>query len=547
MNEQDQTVNGTSPAMRHPAGMPDDLADRLWAFDEMSVIKGGPAIDVTAGLVSMRFIKTALRRRMRLWCLTTVVGLIVGTGLFVEFPPAYHATASVLLVDSPGQDPAQEVMTDAALATSTTVATGVIKQLKLTQSVPSLLATYTVTPLTDRVIVIDASAPTSGEAMERAAAIAQQFLKVRSQYTETQLQDAEAQLDQQVSQAKHALASVKSQISQTSDPTKLSALQDQETAASNALAQIRQYVTGNMATLRTAAAGANSGSQVLNTPVPIKPSKLKGGPLYIVGGIFGGLGLGMAIVVIGAITSEKLRRRSDISYTFGAPVRLSVGPLRKDRWPGARGAGKTRERDMKRVVDYLHDAIPGSSRGPAGLAVAAVDDVSTAAEIVVELASAAVARGGRVMLADLSEGRVAAARLGVDKPGIHTVNQQGAQFLMVVPEPDDVAPVGPLRSKTSATGYVQANEQLFAAARSIELILTLVTLDPAFGSEHLLTWATDVVGVITAGLSPAAKINAAGELIRLAGTRLDSVVLVDADPRDESLGVLDSATLAVRD
>jgi capsular polysaccharide biosynthesis protein len=533
--------------MRHPVGTPDDdLADRLWAFDEMSVIKGGPAIDVTAGLVSMRFMKTALRRRARVWCLTTVLGLVVGMGLYVKFPPAYHATTSVLLVDSPGQDPAQEVNTDVALATSTAVAANVVKELKLTQSVPSLLAAYTVTPLTDQVLIINVGAPTSGEATQRAAAIAEQFLQYRARYTETQLQQAEAQLNQQLSQAKQTLASVKSQISQTSDQAKLSSLQDQETAATNALAQIRQYVTGNLATLRTAAASVTTGSQVLNTPVPIKPSSLKGGPLYIVGGIFGGLALGMVIVLIGAITSDKLRRRGDISYTFGAPVRLSVGPLRKGRWPGARGAGKTRERDIRRVVDYLRDVIPGSSRGPAGLAVAAVDDVPTVAEIVVELASDTVGRGRRVMLADLSEGRLAATRLGVDKPGIHTVNAQGRQFLLIVPEPDDVAPVGPLRSKTSATGYAQADEQLFSAARSTDFVLALVTLDPAFGSEYLPTLATDVVGVVTAGLTPAAKISAAGELIRLAGTRLDSVVLLDAEPRDESLGVLDNAGLGVR-
>ena len=37
------------------------------------------------------------------------------------------------------------------------------------------------------------------------------------------------------------------------------------------------------------------------------------------------------------------------------------------------------------------------------------------------------------------------------------------------------------------------------------------------------------------------KIYSAGEMIRLAGTRLDSVVLIGADKRDDSLGVLDPA------
>ena len=75
-----------------------------------------------------------------------------------------------------------------------------------------------------------------------------------------------------------------------------------------------------------------------------------------------------------------------------------------------------------------------------------------------------------------------------------------------------------------------------AACDSSDVLLTLVPLDPAFGGEHLATWATDAVVVVTAGQSSWTKIHAAGEMIRLAGTRLISAVLVGADKDDESLG-----------
>jgi hypothetical protein len=42
---------------------------------------------------------------------------------------------------------------------------------------------------------------------------------------------------------------------------------------------------------------------------------------------------------------------------------------------------------------------------------------------------------------------------------------------------------------------------------------------------------------VSAGQSSAAKIHAVGEMIRLAGIRLDSVVLIGADKSDESLGL----------
>jgi hypothetical protein len=46
--------------------------------------------------------------------------------------------------------------------------------------------------------------------------------------------------------------------------------------------------------------------------------------------------------------------------------------------------------------------------------------------------------------------------------------------------------------------------------------------------------------MLTAGGSSVEKVHSVGEMIRLAGTRLDSVVLIGADKNDESLGVPDS-------
>ncbi len=87
----------------------------------------------------------------------------------------------------------------------------------------------------------------------------------------------------------------------------------------------------------------------------------------------------------------------------------------------------------------------------------------------------------------------------------------------------------------------QANAALVTTCSSADLLLTLAVLDPAFGGDHLGTWATNAVAVVTAGKSSVEKIYSAGEMIRLAGTRLDSVVLIGADKRDDSLGVLDPA------
>ena len=74
------------------------------------------------------------------------------------------------------------------------------------------------------------------------------------------------------------------------------------------------------------------------------------------------------------------------------------------------------------------------------------------------------------------------------------------------------------------------------AARA-NLVLTLATLNASLGGDHLATWATDAVAVITASRSSWTTISAVGEMIRLSGTRLVSAVLIGADQSDESLGL----------
>ena len=200
---------------------------------------------------------------------------------------------------------------------------------------------------------------------------------------------------------------------------------------------------------------------------------------------------------------------------------------------------------MKRVVSYLRSAVPGSSRGPASLAVVAVDDAQVVARVFASLAASCAAEGKQVVVTDLSAGVYLARLLKVRAPGIHTVSWNGANLVLVLPQPEDVAPVGPLPGGAPPAVPAQADPALMTACSSADVLLTFVTLDPASGGDHLGTWATSVVVMVTAGESSAEKVYSVGEMIRLSGTRLDSVVLIGADKTDESLGVPDSADQAV--
>ncbi|MGH3280473.1 MAG: hypothetical protein ACRDNW_15225 [Trebonia sp.] len=517
----------------------DDYPD----IEEELILDDGPV----AGLVSIRYIWAALRRRFRLWGTLGVVGLVLGAAWYNVVPPPYHATATVLLVDSPTQDPLQQIQIDTALATSTAVANGIISQLGLQMSPSEVLTKYTVTSLTSHAVSISAGAKTSEGAVQLASAVATQFLKYRAAYAETQQQQTEKQLNRQAAQAQQHLNSISGKVAQVSaqpsTPTQqsqLKRLQAQQASATTSLGQVQQYVAQTAESTRTNTQAMVQGSQVLNEATLAKRSFLQTAAFYTLTGLLAGLALGIAIVVIAAVTSDRLRRRDDVARAFGAPVRLSVGPLHKGRWPTlGRRRTAAKRRDRERVVQYLRDAVPPAADGPAGLAVVAVDDAPTVARTVVALAVSSAKRGKRVAVADLSVGAYAARLLGMIGTGSARVGPEGVSLQVLVPSVDDIAPTGPLEG-TAAAEEKAPGGSLAAACAGADLVLSLATLDPAVGADHLATWATDVVAVVTTGESTGVRVNAVGEMLRLAGVRRTSVILVGADKSDESLGAVNA-------
>jgi hypothetical protein len=117
------------------------------------------------------------------------------------------------------------------------------------------------------------------------------------------------------------------------------------------------------------------------------------------------------------------------------------------------------------------------------------------------------------------------------------VDTNGTRLVVAVPEPDDVTPVGPLHRSQTSGQRSSFTEAVISACESANLLLTLTSLDPSLGGEHLATWATDAVAIVTAGKSSWTRINAVGEMVRLSGTHLASAVLVGADSADETLGM----------
>ena len=518
MNDPDQTMVWSN-------GVGNEPPKRLWAYDGFPAVEEPPEADPTGRLVSLGFIKDALKRSAWIWCTTALAGLLIGLGLYVKFPAAYQASSTVLLKENPDEDQLIAIQTDTAFAQSSPIAESVLQQLGLpqtAQAVSSLLGSYTVTAPTEQVLTFTVSAASSNDAVRIANALAGQFIQFHADYAQSQLQQLLTELKQQLTQAEQQLRSINAQISQVSAEPSSAA---QQTQYNNLLqqrgneTQIEQYANGNIVTAKTATFEVVNYSRVLDGAAPLSHSHKKRMIEAIGGGFLGGLALGMGIVIIQALVSDRLRRRDDVAEALGAPVRLSV------RTP--------RGRDMGRIVAHLGSLVPSSLQGLASLAIVAVDNAQDVAPAVVSLAVSCARDGKQVVVADLSGGALADL-LGVKAPGVQPVSVNGEHLIAVLPDDDDAAPVGPLQPHASAT---PAGGELVAACASANLLLTLTTLDAAFGGDHLVTWATDAVALVTAARSSATRIHAVGGMIRLAGTRLDSVVLIGADKSDESLGV----------
>ncbi len=517
-------------------GISDYLPERLWSLNDFTADRESAAAEVAGRLVSLKFITAAVKRRWKFWCTTAAVGLVIGCGLYASSPRSYQASMSLWLTPGPYENATTAANNDVAMAETRTVAGFAVRQLGLRQDPGSFLGTYKVTPITERLLTITASARSSSQAVADANAVAAAFLKFRDQEVQSQQALMQESLDQQVSQAQQRLSSIKSQITQLSaqgQQSRLKTLQAELDQATTTLLDVRQAAIGNQTANGAATAAAVKGSFVVDPAIPLAHSRLKPLVLDAAVGLVLGLLLGMAIVVIQALVSDRLRRRDDVAQALGAPVRLSTGATGgwRRRAPAAQGA------EIQRIAAHLRQAVPVRSQGVAALAVVPVDDRQVPASSLVSAAVSCAKEGMQVVVADLCGGAPAAKILGAADPGVHTVRAHDTSLVVMVPERDDLAPVGPLGEAT-ATQRSSFTDAAATACASANLLLTLATLDPALGGEHLATWATDAVAMVTAGRSSWEKIHGVAELVRLSGTRLVSAVLVGADKADESLGLV---------
>ncbi len=402
----------------------DLLTDVPWPDDNSAYAGERPpaelATSLASGLATFPYLGRTIRRRARVWCILAVVGLALGLGLHYVKPPPAKATTSVQLTYPTASNPMDAIATEVALVQSQTVARQAERELGLTENVNKFAASYTATSTTDRIIVITVSAPTSSEAVRRATTLAQVYLQFQSSQLQGQQRGVSAQLTQEIAGYYRKLGADDAAITKAQAARPGSSQQTLLHQLTGQLTQDKQTLSGLQSALQDYVLNnqlgndqVEFGSEVLDRATLLPPSKVKSSAAYAVGGLAAGLLIGIVIVIIGALVSDKLRRRDDIARALSAPVELSVGRVRARRRSRQRDLAAIRDRHLQRVVTYMDRLIPGRSarRAPA-LVVIPLDAPQTGALAVAAVAFARAQRDQKVVLADLLDGAPGRALAG---------------------------------------------------------------------------------------------------------------------------------------
>jgi capsular polysaccharide biosynthesis protein len=493
-------------------------------------------------LVTFRFLRDAVRRHLRIWLIIGLIGFLGGLASTFVLPAPEVSSTRLLLTHRDGEDPAKAMATDVSLATTHTVAQRVIDLLKLPVTQDDLLKEYSASAKTDRLMEITAGAKTSDEATKLATAVAQVFLVYRKE--QIALQNAPLVRDltsaeNEVSVAEQAVTAAGDNPAQMERPNspegvRLGAARDRET-----------YVRQQLLDQQTQALRMNS-SRILDVASPVPVSAKRTIAINAATGLIAGLFIGLGFVIVRALISDRLWKRHDIAQALGARIRLSSPrPSRLQLLPRPRYLrdSQRRQPEVRLMVQHLDQRIFWGELPTPAMTVVSVDDVKTCALVVASLAVALAEDGKHILVADLTESGRLAGMLGVKTPGTHESRFSAPGQRIDVHRPDPAA--GPaqgcyLHLNDSSRPASSGDIQLDAAWEVADLVLSLTTLTPELGADHLATWASHAAVVVTAGQSTTTRIQATGEMLRLAGLEMDTAVVLRPDRTDEGVGVTEA-------
>jgi capsular polysaccharide biosynthesis protein len=483
--------------------------------------------------ISLHYVGKSISRRRWIWISAAIVGLLVGMSLHVVVPRKFQAESSLYMFHNPSDDPTRDMATDVALLESNAVAQRVVNELRLGIPAQKFAAEYSGNAVTDNILQITVTAPTAAQAVTRMKDIDTQFLDFRTQILTNQNTATVNELQASINTYETAIASLRAQdaLSSTS-PSIVTSNQAQILQDTNTITILSSAIQSDQVTTKSIIAE----STVFAGAAAITHSALKVFLADSGSGLVAGLALSLGLIIILAVASDRIRLRSEFAAALDAPVELSVGRFGRLRFfqkQRLRRRLSRPGRPVELMARYLRGVVHTGAT-PKRLAIVSVESLEPSALSLAILAGRlAVFEGKRVMVTDMSPGRILGGLLGVSKPETRIVFVKGAWVPVLVsvpPEDDPTVEMPPPELDADALPGQQWS--------SPHVVLVLATVDPATGAGHLTQMADEAIVVATAGRSNATEIRSTSELIRSAGVKVRSAILVGTDRNDDTLGLL---------
>ncbi len=283
------------------------------------------------------------------------------------------------------------------------------------------------------------------------------------------------------------------------------------------------------ATLRNSAVVESS--RVLDPPTAVPGRAKRNTVLGLASGLIGGAAFGWGTVLFLAITSERLRRRSDVASALGVAVPVSVGriaPIRKGwLWfPPLHAIDRHRADERQRLARAIEAELL-LPHGRNRLAVAGIDNADEVGYAVAEAARSLAARGTSVTVIDVTErgSRVLQVARSIS----------ASSATPTVLRPKGLPALAQGTADLLTVGHWDAGEET-PSPELTDITLVLADLDPAVGADHLTAWTGRVMVVVTAGRSSVEKARTIGDQIRASGLEWRFAALLRTERTDDSSG-----------
>jgi len=482
-------------------------------------------------LASLVYLRGALCRRWRTLVLCALAGLAVA-GLYTwHFPVKSEATVTLVLQHPSGSDPTTAMQTDLAILQTRTVAGRALAATSdQGMTARSFLDSYAGRAITDSVLTITAKASTPALATRNVRAIASTYLTYRANQleasTKAQLSGSQSQLDA----LRQQLTTAKAQYQQFAHAASGGDIATAAIQRANGLqAQIGALET-TVQSAQDATQALIDGSTVLDPASAVPVSPLKHRVLALASGLLGGTALGALIIVLGALTGTRLRRREDVAAATGAPVIRSTPRL--PRRTSARTHWLRREgttAGLQLLADGLQTVATGS--GTRRVALVTCDN-EAGGLLLASLAGARLTGTHRnVFLTDLSR----SGRLGESVRSTVGV-ALGPAVTPTVHRPAGSPTLtrGPLAGDRGA-GF-GPNDPDGSRWEAADVAIAVAPADLDAGLDHLAGWAESAVLLVTAGRSTAEQLGTVAGLLRSAGLDVQAVLMVGTSRTDQSFG-----------